>query len=744
MKRPLVFAAGGFVLGEVWLLLPVVWKAAAPALLGVGVCCLESYKKRERKESMCGSRLVLYRVLPFLLAGILGAGRLQLDRRISLGYEETVKRAEALDDNSAVWLEGRAADIRPGNGETYEAVLQLSHVRLHFPDEQAPFGSVLVYLEERPDRRLVRIGGKVAVKGELEGLGRASNPGQFDYESYYHALGIEGRMFGKELKVLGNDYSPYRDGILVLKERAAGMLERLCVPGDRGIFRALLLGDRTALSDDIYEMYQKNGIAHILAVSGLHISLIGLGMYRLLRRAGAGFGLSGLWAAAFTVSYGILTGSSASVVRAVLMICFQILADWLGRTYDMMSAMAAAALALLLRSPSLLFQAGFQLSFGAILAVGAVLPVLDVWLGGNFGGGRLAADSFLASVRAGLAIQIVTFPIIVSHFYEYPVYGFFLNLLVIPLMAYVVMSGIAGILLGTVWLPAGRFFVGTGHYILKFYEQLCLMVQRLPGAVRIVGRPKMWQICVYGAVWAVILGWAMKKVGKCEDGQAEKDYSGDRFVGRCACRYVLAAAGLLCGFLILRPLPPQGLKVTFLDVGQGDGICLETRDTVILVDGGSSSNRKLGEQVLEPFLKSSGISVIDYAVVSHGDEDHISGLRYLLETDCGIDVKCLVLPRLGQGDDRYGGLVSLAKQSGAGVVWMGAGGQITGEEGNERWSGSEGWPRNGKWLGNEKRLGSEKWPGNEEWLESETWLGIWKWPGSGETADRHAPRDVTK
>ena len=114
----------------------------------------------------------------------------------------------------------------------------------------------------------------------------------------------------------------------------------------------------------------------------------------------------------------------------------------------------------------------------------------------------------------------------------------------------------------------------------------------------------------------------------------------------------------------------------FLDVGQGDGICLRTEETVILVDCGSSDEKRLGEQVVEPFLKSQGISQIDYAIVSHGDKDHISGLSYLLESSCGIRIKHLVLPWLGKEDQAYKGLVELAKEMGVNLHWMKEGDSI--------------------------------------------------------------------
>ena len=729
-------------------MLPVEWKAVVPALVLAGIFCL--WNKRRKLGSVdAGGRSLMRWLLPLFCLMLAGAARLAADGRVRKRCEAEVAAA----GGERLWAEGTLERIDAGKEGRYEAVLTLSDVTLYAQGEAREFGGdVLVYLDEAQpgsdvrgngadggvgepeigggfDGNRLRIGMRVAVRGRLESMGRASNPGEFDFGSYYHALGIEGRMFGENLRITGDGYSPYLDGIYRLKRWAWEMLSRLCGTenGDLGVFGAVVLGDRTLLKPDLRDLYRRNGIAHLLAVSGLHIALIGMGLYRLLkRRLGLGYGLAGTMAAAATVTYGILTGGSAGVVRAVVMVCVQILADRLGRTYDLLSAVSLAAVLVLAESPSLLFQAGFQMSFGAVLAIGAAYPVLEVWTGirddgagdgyrGSWGGRHGSGDDrfggeFLgigagwteggrhgSGIRQGLllgiSVQIVTLPVTAYHFYEYPVYGTVLNLLAVPLMGYVLVSGLAGLALGSVWLPAGRFAVGTGHYILRLYEWLCRGVERLPGAVQIVGRPQAAQLAVYAGGWCLALLWAARCAER-EKKRAGAD-RGERAAGGNAGRRRLRMMVLMLfacgGYLLLQKPPVQGLHAVFLDVGQGDGICLESGDLVVLVDGGSQSRKDLGERVLEPYLKSRGIGRVDYAVVSHGDNDHVSGLRYLLEADCGIRIGTLVLPWLGEGNERYEELSRLAAAAGTDVVWMKAGDRI-GREPARAASGRWIWP----------------------------------------------------
>lgn len=242
-------------------------------------------------------------------------------------------------------------------------------------------------------------------------------------------------------------------------------------------------------------------------------------------------------------------------------------------------------------------------------------------------------------------MQLMTLPAVLYHFFQIPLYGIFLNLVAVPLMGIVVASGAAGILCGSVSVRAGRFAAGSGHAVLRLYDCLCTWWGYLPGSNLILGQPKPWQAAVYVGILAASL--QMWKKGRL-------------------CSFLIFLA---VGLAVLKPGPAQGMEVTFLDVGQGDGICIRTRDKTVLVDGGSSDQRRLGENRLEPFLKSKGIGFVDYAIVSHGDQDHISGLVELMERK-KIIIGHLILPKAGRGDEIYEQLRQLAVSQGGRVSWM--------------------------------------------------------------------------
>lgn len=358
------------------------------------------------------------------------------------------------------------------------------------------FRRMVVYAEnrttEKDDSDLgeeLAVGVKVQVRGKLAPVEGPGNPGEFDFRTYYRTKGTACRLYGENLAVAGGEAIPYYKGIAEFRMQCAGVLEKICMPEDVAVFKAVLLGDTSDMNPEMRDMYQRNGISHLLAVSGQHLAIIGGGIYLMIRRAGAGYGKAGMISAVLVISYGIMTGSSGSAIRAVIMIVCLWLAAVKGRSYDTLSALGAAALILLYRQPYLLYHSGFELSFGAVLAISG----LGGWV-----------QSFLELERAwektlliSLSVQIVLTPIVLYHYFQHPLYGIFLNLLVIPLVSILMYSGILGIVLGSFWIQGGVAAVGAGHYILRFYELLCKFAEGLPGYSLVLGRPSPGSLVMY-------------------------------------------------------------------------------------------------------------------------------------------------------------------------------------------------------------------------------------------------------
>ncbi len=513
-------------------------------------------------------------------------------------------------------------------------------------DQPADLRGAYVYLDSTDG---LALGMELTCKGRWELPEPDRNPGGFDYRSYCLSKGVSGIFYADEWNEgqMEELYWWFRERLRQVGLIAERQLEEIADPEDMGILKAVLLGQKSDMDDEIYRLYRQNGLSHLLAISGLHVSVVGMGIWKCLRKFGMGYVQSGLIAFAVLLCYGSVTGFGPSVVRAVFMMGISFLAGIFGRTYDLPSAMCIPALGLLLRRPYLLTQVSFQLSF---LAVGAMFfpgrYLADVW----------AFRGLRQKIWISLSLQLMTLPVVLTHSFEIPVFGIVLNLVAVPLMAYVLISGILGVVGGFLLDGLGRCLLGGAHYILLLYRCLCLWVQEIPGANWILGCPEPWEIILYYILILVGIWMAVWK-GK---------------------RWMLLW-GL--GIILLLPRPRPGLSVTFLDVGQGDGIFLEASGKTMLVDCGSSQEKHVGEEVLIPFLKSRGIGKLDTIVVSHGDLDHMSGIRDLLEDpDCGIAVGGLILPETSEtdkGDRACQELAQLARIKGINVEYCGAGDLLT-------------------------------------------------------------------
>ncbi|OON87926.1 hypothetical protein BXO88_01745 [Oribacterium sp. C9] len=499
-------------------------------------------------------------------------------------------------------------------------------------------------------------GEEVEVYGKMVLPEEPHNEGEFDFGLYYRSVGISGSMYGDRLQVTGGEPEPFRTGLQKVRMGLCGLLDEIAEEEDSGIYKALLAGEKSSMDKELRALYQRNGIAHILAVSGLHLSIIGAGFHGLLRKCGADKKTAGSLAAVLVLSYGIFTGSSGSAMRAVIMLLMKFLGEAVGRSYDMLTALSLSCILLVGAEPYIIFGSGFQLSFMAVFALGIGMELPH------------QGHDVLNGVFMSMILQICTLPLVLYHFFRFPLYGLLLNFLVLPFMGYVIYSGLLAVVLSVFSITLGIAAMGSGHYLLGFYTELCSRISEIHYASLLLGRPSDSGIIIYYTFLLTLLVLTLylkdiKKKGRLKGGK-ERLY-----------RELPKVSGLviLLAVYMLIPKAPEGLEVTVLDVGQGDGTVIRCDGLVITVDGGSSSEKKLAENRLVPYLESQAIDTIDAAFVTHCDSDHYSGMLQMLEEEDDLSVKRLFLPYSAEADKRYDKLRYAAAKTGTQLKYFGAG-----------------------------------------------------------------------
>jgi competence protein ComEC len=424
----------------------------------------------------------------------------------------------------------------------------------------------------------------------------------FDERAWLARQGIHVVLRGRPWRQVGS-----RGGVAGFGDRLRDRIERAVGRGADGVPRALVLGvvlgEDEGLPDDVRESFRASGLAHLLAVSGQNVAFIAAGVFGV----GWLFRLSRYLREVLTIgaiaAYVLAVGWQPSVVRAGVAGVLVSLAWLLARPRDRWHFLALGALVLLAWTPATLLEPGFQLSFAAVAGIFVGVPRLRATLEG-YPVPRSAADALGIALVCGLA----TAPIVLFQFGQAPVYTVPANVLAFPAVPTVLALGLLAAAADTVSPEAATALAWLAGWAAAWLELVARLVASLPGA----------QI---GSRTALVLGTLV--LGAC--GAAR--YGRTHVDPRARAPLGIAIAGLVAvvaaGWWAANPAPawqqPSGLRVTFLDVGQGDAILLETRSARVLVDQGPPEANVAGQ------LVGMGVQSLSALVLTHPQRDHVGG-----------------------------------------------------------------------------------------------------------------------
>ncbi len=544
--------------------------------------------------------------------------------------------------------------------------LYIKNANLNVNSKQYPIDNVKVHIKNEKCVISFGCGDKVAIKGRLEEIPLPANLGQFNERVYHYARGIKWYQDGNSIKVLKKNFNSFLKWQDKIKEMWKKGISKVVSEDKIGFFESVLLGEKGNLDSSQKVLFQIMGCSHILAISGLHLSIMGGGLLKILQRLSIPFGAAGSISMIAMLLYGSLTGSGAAVMRAAIM--FSV---WLGalmwkRTYDFLSSAALASILLLMKSPLYLYDSSFLLSFGAILGLGIVQPVFfskKREKGKNIlrkKYGKLLLDG----IKGGIAVWAVLLPMMMYFFYEISVLGILVNLLVLPTAGILLIFGCVGSLLGMCGMIFfGKLIIAPAAMLLEIYLSVGKIIQHIPFAMWITGKPALWK-CVCYYVFLILL----LCVKNCKKNSKMRKifWSG----------IWIASLLLLCV-----KLPWEIRDITFLDIGQGDCICIHTGNrSCFLIDGGSSSVSGVGKYRILPFLKAYGIQEIKGIFVSHTDLDHISGIQEILESvarkETQIKLERLFLSECEEKKEKLEELEKQGEKAGCKAVYIKKGTKI--------------------------------------------------------------------
>lgn len=559
----------------------------------------------------------------------------------------------------AVFFAGRIIDDSMEDGEDCTVTGEICKV------EEKEY-SVYVYVKPAGERRQVLLtaskssgfsadefipGNTISASCTYAEFNSARNFGNYDEKKYYRSLGIFYKYKIKSYYVTDDAVDRISVCLSSIRSALIGSINDL-VPDEEtaGILIAICTGSKSSLGDESKDLYRSSGISHILAISGLHISFLGMGLYRLLRRklrfsisAGASFGV--------VLAFCFMSGASASSVRAVIMFAVHLGAMALGKKYDVLNALSLSAIMLLLYEPFYITNTGFIFSFISVLSIPLAADTVRKFLG---------SDNNLIT---GAVITASILPVVIRIYFEFPLYSVLINLIVVPLAAYILLSGLAGAVFGMISLFLGRFAIASGVFLLQFIEILCRITAYLPLSSVLTG---MLSDLAAAAYYAALLG-AVFIMKFCIRRKKQK------LPVRIHPAVFLGITAALLIFIAVFRTDPDELVISAIDVDQGECILVTSPSGyVYMLDMGSTSVDEVYDYRVESALKYKGIDRIDHLFISHADTDHISGVLEMLENGADIEIGCILMPEIGDNEN-YDEIYLAAQEAGIDVITLHSG-----------------------------------------------------------------------
>ncbi len=489
--------------------------------------------------------------------------------------------------------------------------------------------------ERRPD---LQVGDRLLVEARLKKPRNYGNPGEFDRKSrfFLNRIYVRGSIKAGHLFLLGGDKRyRFQRWIQRVRRRLGEFLTNEEDINVRGVLKVWFLGDRSDISEVLVAAFRSTGLAHLLAISGLHVGLISLFIYnilkallkrsvRLLLRCSIKK-IAAVGSLPWLLFYVLIAGSPVTAVRASTMAVLCVGALLLDRPHALWNALGIAALLILVSDPGALFSVSFWLSFVAVAGLLTAMPWMrsaaskDPLLQDK--GGACLWGQFKMALRQLLVVSltafVVTAPLTAYFFNKITPLGILANLVVVPLVGWFVLPcGFLTLLIALVSFSAAEPFLKVTSLGVKLVIMLTEAFEQIPGVCLRVGSPTFFELTLFYFSLFLMLkpkGSIWRK----------------RFL---PINIIVFVTIVIFGYL--QPRWHHGLEITFLSVGQGDSTLIEfPGGKRMLVDGGLAirNGHDAGKRIIAPFLGRRRICRLDYIVASHGQADHYGGLYYLAQ-----------------------------------------------------------------------------------------------------------------
>lgn len=618
MKRPLLILTLGFILGIIGGLSIKIVPFVFVFLVG-GIYTLKISKVRLTRYLKCVLKKdILALFLIFLVVGC--SYVVYLENR----YQSVYTSLDTVQGIGTIISEKQEGSYY----DSYKIRIEKKSLSEHIPRK-----AIFLLRIAKSQHLNLCYGDRISFAAEYQAPDVQRNEGGFDYRQYLKTQKVYGilKLKGKCQQIQRNNVNPVLRVISHLRNEIIEKVKGLFQEETQGVFLGITLGYRELISEEVRQNFSDSSLSHLLAVSGMHVSYIVLGLYFVISRLKIHKKAAHILMILLLWGYLLLIHFPASATRAVIMSSIALLSLVVHRRQDTATTISLASFLILLYNPYAILDIGFLLSFAGTIGILAMInPIGDEKKSED--AGHIIKIKEL--IKVTIAAQILIFPIMLYYFHTISLTFILANLAAGFIIGPMIMLGFIVIILSFLPLPFIVTFIKAYQGLIFLLLKITQLIASIPLSKIYMPRPSVFFIVLYYSLISILLTrrylqhsdriWLKKYIKKKQQMFIESCKQNQKFL----LLLILCAAVLGVLFMQL----PTKLRIHMIDVGQGDAclIVTPTRKT-LLVDSGGSETYNIGKNTVHPYLLNKGITHIDYIMISHFDTDHCKGFEFILE-----------------------------------------------------------------------------------------------------------------
>ena len=472
----------------------------------------------------------------------------------------------------------------------------------------------------------INYGDLIQLNGNFKIPNGVRNEGGFDYLKYLKSKRIYGTVITEQnIQVINKDANGKIETIIHKIQKSVKNNIKIILPKEtEDLAIGILIGDKEKLPEAIEKDFKDSNLTHMLAVSGAHISYILLGINlvagKLEKRT------LKIIIILFLIFFMSLVDFTPSVSRAGIMAIMTLVSGLFYRKPYIFSNLIFSGIMILLENPYVLFDIGFQLSYGGTIGIVLIDKKILSFVENKFKNCSKILNYIIKAVTVTISANIIIIPIMAYQFNTVSLTFWLSNLLASPLMGISVIMGFVAYFISLISINLAQIIAIPLNLILQIFLKIAETCSKIPFSSVIVKTPYLTSIIIYYIVVLLILNYK-KMIKKIKIKRAIIKIK--HIIQNSICNKKILIITAIITILILNLIireTNQELKIYFIDVGQGDSTLIITpTNKKILIDGGGSenSNFDVGEKVLLPYLLDKRITTLDYMIISHFDSDHV-------------------------------------------------------------------------------------------------------------------------